>query len=134
MRTNFRIVDMIYCVLDGQDFDMHNDYDFHTNNYDEAERILILEWKKSTGDWVKKDNPAAIIFTHEDVSFLNISRPEDAQQTLEWLTFYPPSEREENDRYMSQETANENDDIIYQFTDESFIRVGASKVIVQIVY
>ncbi len=50
--NNFSWPDSIYLKKDSQEYDLHNDYDFHKFSYAIREKLITLEWQRGTGDWV----------------------------------------------------------------------------------
>lgn len=50
------------------ELDMHNNFDFKKLDYSVERRKLILNWKRSNGDWVSSDTPAALTIEVNEVS------------------------------------------------------------------
>lgn len=73
MQTNFQFRDSIYLVVDDFELDLHNDYDFTRVEYSVIERTAELNWKLSSGDWVKSDFPNAITLRFDEVSRFEFS-------------------------------------------------------------
>jgi hypothetical protein len=68
MQSNFKFSDSIYIVFENFELDLHNDYDFTRLEYSVMERAVELHWKRSSGDWVKPNLPAAITLQFDEVS------------------------------------------------------------------
>jgi hypothetical protein len=68
MNRNFEIVDGIYLVQGEHELDLHNNFDFKNLDYSLEERRLVLNWKRSKGDWVSSDSPKAITVEFKEVS------------------------------------------------------------------
>ena len=68
MNRDFEIVDGIYLVQSSHELDLHNNFDFKNLSYSIEERKLVLNWKRSEGDWVSPDTPKAL-----SIEFVGVS-------------------------------------------------------------
>ena len=66
--TNFSWSDSIHVGSDGEDYDLHNNFDFRQFTYDPTRQLAILEWKRGTGDWIPAGQPQRIIFRLQGVT------------------------------------------------------------------
>lgn len=88
---------------------------------------------KSDGDWVKNNEFDNIAFIHRNVSYLNIhylnplEYPQD-DQTLNFISYFPVQDRNINDGFITKSTPAENDDILYNFQNEQFIRINCEEI------
>ena len=56
MKTNFSIHTDFICILfEEQYLDIHNNFDFVDFKHDETNRTAELNFKKSNGDWIEKN-------------------------------------------------------------------------------
>ena len=68
MRRNFEIKDGIYLSQTSFELDLHNNFIFCGLEYSIEERILLLNWRRSKGDWVSANTPTAISIEFCEVS------------------------------------------------------------------
>ena len=68
MNTNFIIKDGIYLVQPPHELDLHNNFDFTGFNYSIEKRTLVLDWKRSSGDWITQDTPEFLTIEFNEVS------------------------------------------------------------------
>jgi hypothetical protein len=133
MRINFDIVDNCAVNYEGRHIDLHNNFDFCGFDYNVVERVIRLNWKKSNGDWVDKDEFSDLVFMHKGVTFLKVI-DQDEKSTyaddscLDEITFFPSSERDLNDNILPQAKPNVNDDILYFFENGSRIRIHCEQI------
>jgi hypothetical protein len=66
--TNFTWRDSIYIHRDGEDYDLHNNFNVRRFIYDPAGQLLILEWELGTGDWVSQGHPRLILLRLQGVT------------------------------------------------------------------
>lgn len=57
---NFTWHDPIHIRFDGQDYDLHNNFDFRQFTYDPNRQLLILDWELGNGDWIPQGQPNRI--------------------------------------------------------------------------
>jgi hypothetical protein len=130
MITNFEIVENYALSYKGTHIDLHNNFDFVGLNHDITNKILTLSWVKTDGDWVHKKEFNTIELVHEGVSFLLISSETGISiedKTLNRLGYFPSNERHINDSITHQNKPQKDDDIIYLFENDEFIRVNCLK-------
>jgi hypothetical protein len=48
-------------------FDLHNNFDFQGLTYNPTQKILELQWRRGTGDWVKPTEPSELRLTFSGV-------------------------------------------------------------------
>ena len=137
MKSNFQIKNFIEIQYCGRTLDLHNNFDFIGFNYQPSRNSLELNWQKSNGDWVPKDEVLNFSILHQDVTFINNSFDSQTFSSvvkygLIDLTFYPSSDRETNNQLLDQESPKEGDDILYIFEGDMFIRVSCSEILLTI--
>ena len=90
--TNFKISeDNIGLQLDNEEYiDLHNNYDLINFNYRFENRVFEVSWKKSIGNWVRKDSPNNLTLVFSNVSILRIR---ELDQTLESLNEFPEDDK-----------------------------------------
>lgn len=133
MKVNFDIKDNYAIEIEGRLIDLHNNFDFVSFEYIFADREIKLHWKKSSGDWVDKNEFSNLILQHKGVSFLKViehceksSYKDDS--CLDEITFYPSTAREINDSIIPQNKPNEGDDILYFFGNGQQIRIHCIEI------
>jgi hypothetical protein len=133
MRCNFRIISFRDVEIEGRLIDLHNNFHFMGFAYDVSLGTFVINFRKGTGTWIQKDEPETVQFFHSEISLLNIQKvgeneyPEDAK-TLSEITFYPSSERNENDNFMERSSPEPGDDLLYSFLQGSLIRINCEEV------
>lgn len=78
MKEHFTLKNSIYLVTGSEELDLHNNYDFVGISYSIADRVLVLRWLRSPGDWVTHDSPAEIELEYRDVQRFEF-RPRDPE-------------------------------------------------------
>jgi hypothetical protein len=78
MEEHFTIKKSIYLVAGGEELDLHNNYDFVGLDYSIANRVLVLRWLRSSGDWVSLDAPSEVKLEYRDVARFEF-RPRDPE-------------------------------------------------------
>ena len=68
MHRDFEITGGIYLSQPPHELDLHNGFDFHAVHYSVADRILSVQWRRSSGDWVSPGTPAAVCVEFCEVS------------------------------------------------------------------
>jgi hypothetical protein len=133
MKVNFDITDNHALTFEGQHIDLHNNFNFVSFDYNVADREIKLNWRKSDGDWVAKNEFLSLVLTHKAVSFLKVIDQDekssyDDDNCLGEITFFPSTEREINDSIVSQSKPNDGDDIIYFFENGQQIRIHCKEI------
>ena len=133
MIVNFNIVDFSALNYKGRHIDLHNNFDFIGSDYEIVSKRLVLTWKKSIGNWVKVDEFSKLTLIHSNVSFLNYNYDNNTLSSfdncLSEITFFPSTERTKNKEFIDQAKPKEDDDIIYSFVTDHFIRVGCENIL-----
>jgi hypothetical protein len=133
MKVNFDIQDNHAIEIAGRHIDLHNNFDFIGFDYNVADREIKLHWKKSSGDWVDKNEFSSLVLTHKDVIFLRVI-DQDENSTYEddsclgEITFFPSTAREINDSIIPQKKPNDGDDILYFFENGQLIRIHCKEI------
>ncbi len=133
MKVNFDITDNHALTLAGRHIDLHNNFDFVGFDYNIADREIKLHWKKTSGDWVDKNEFSSLILTHKTVTYLKVidqdenSTYED-DSCLNEITFFSSTAREINDSIVSQSKPNNGDDILYFFENGQRIRIHCKQI------
>ena len=70
MKVNFDIKENHAIEIAGRHIDLHNNFDFVGFDYNVADREIKLQWKKTNGDWVDKNEFSSLVLTHKGVTFL----------------------------------------------------------------
>ena len=133
MKINFDITDNHSLSIAGRHIDLHNNFDFVGFDYNVADREIKLHWKKSSGDWVDKNELSSLVLTHSAVTFLNVIDQDekstyDDDSCLGEITFFPSTLREINDSIIPQSKPNDGDDILYLFENGQRIRIHCEKI------
>ena len=68
MRCDFEIRDGIYLCQSSHKLDLHNNFDFDDLRYSVADRIVLLRWRRSKGNWVSAEMPASVSIEFREVS------------------------------------------------------------------
>lgn len=78
MEEHFTLKNSIYLIAGGEELDLHNNYDFVGLDYSIADRVLILRWLLSPGDWVTLNSPSEVELEYRDVARFEF-RPRDPE-------------------------------------------------------
>ena len=133
MKVNFDIIDNHAIEIEGRHIDLHNNFDFVGFDYTIADREIKIHWKKSSGEWVDKNEFSSLVLTHKDVTYLKVIE-QDENSTyeddccLDEISFFPSTAREINDSIVSQSKPNEGDDILYFFENGQRIRIHCEQI------
>ena len=133
MKVNFDITDNYALNFEGRHFDLHNNFDFVGFDYNVVEREIKLNWKKSNGDWVDKNELSNLVLVHRAVTFLKVIAQDeksnyDDDSCLGEITFFPSTAREINDSIVPQSKPNDGDDILYFFENGQRIRIHCEQI------
>ena len=133
MKVNFDIIDNYALTYEGRHIDLHNNFDFIGFDYNVAEREVRLSWKKSSGEWVDKNDFLSLVLTHRAVTFFKVIEQDDKSiceddKCLGEITFFPSTIREINDSILPQSKPKNEDDIIYFFESGQCIRIHCEEV------
>ena len=134
MTANFEIEESIGLRFEGKNLDLHNCYDFIGFHHHAGGRQLVLTFTKAHAEWVKEHDPEKLTVIHHDVTYLDIKYlnetyefPND-DKSLEDITFFPSHDRKTNDQIVLQNSPSSNDDIIYIFQSDYYIRIGCKTI------
>lgn len=133
MKVNFNITDNHALSFQGEYIDLHNNFDFVGYDYNVADREIKLNWRKSSGNWVDKNEILSLVLAHKAVTFLKIidqdeKRNYDNDCCLGEITFFPSIAREINNSILPQSKPNVGDDILYFFENGSRIRIHCERI------
>jgi hypothetical protein len=131
LRVNFEIIATYALKIGKRHIDLHNCFDFAGFSYAPKNRLLVLNWKQSKGDWVASDEPKALSLIHKQTSFIKIEKDSsivEDDNCLGYLGYYPATDRNNNEYVQDQTTPTSDDDLIYQFQSGWFIRVKAEEI------
>jgi hypothetical protein len=133
MKVNFDIIDNHAIAITGRHIDLHNNFDFVGFDYDVAGSVIQLHWKKSSGDWVDKNEFSSLVLIHKGVTFLRVIEQDEKStygddSCLGEITFFPSTAREINDSIVPQSKPNEGDDILYFFESGQRIRIHCEQI------
>lgn len=133
MKVNFDIKDNHAIEIAGRLIDLHNNFDFAEFDYNIADREIKLHWKKSSGDWVDKNEFSSLVLTHKGVTFLRVIEQDEKSiyqddSCLGEITFFPSTAREINDSIVPQTKPNDGDDILYFFENGQLIRINCKEI------
>ena len=78
MKRNFEIEDGIYLKNNSSELALHNDYDFTGLSQSIEKCSLILNWRRSKGDWVSHDIPESLFIEFFEVNEFRLM-PRDAE-------------------------------------------------------
>ena len=133
MKVNFDITDNHALNFEGRHIDLHNNFDFVGFDYNVVASEIKLNWKKSSGDWVDKNELSSLVLAHKAVKFLKVIDQDensnyDDDSCLGEITFFPSTAREINDSIVPQSKPNDGDDIIYFFENGQRIRIHCEQI------
>ena len=74
MEEHFTFGSDIYRVADGDELDLHNNYDFQGVDYSIRDRSVTLRWHRGEGDWVPKQSPAEVELKYDGVERFEFHR------------------------------------------------------------
>jgi hypothetical protein len=131
MKTNFEIEENYAVQLNGTHIDLHNNFDFI--GLSKNGKNIAVDFKRTTGDWVKNDEFKSLKLEFKNVSYEyyedgdSEALKEDTERLGE-ITFFPADSREINDGIIPQFKPKMNDDIIMFFEDGRVIRIGCEVI------
>ena len=133
MKTNFSINNNLNININDLDFDLHNNFDFEKISFDKHSMEIILIWKKSTGRWANDIIFECLELKHSKITFFHCGYLEDIYSNEDWntlstITYFPSNNRINNDYCTLQTIPFLDDDIIYTFENDSFIRIKCDKI------
>lgn len=137
MITNFKIINPTEIEFNGQELDLHNNYDFKGFIHDKDTNQISLHFDKSKGDWVLTSDLNKLTFTFTNIKYFKAIVPNanwlEDDSCLAGITFFPADNREENYGFIDQTQAKLNDDIIFTFESDRAIRISCDTVSLTVV-
>lgn len=117
-------------LLEGQELDLHNDYEFTQIDYRIAARRLQLHWVRSSGDWVRPSMPPALTLICAGVHVLKIRESgEDehvnGEKCLSSIGFMWNAMRDDMDGVASHEASEGCTDLSCIFMSGLSIKIAA---------
>lgn len=133
MKVNFYIKDNHALEIAGLYIDLHNDFDFVGFEYNVPNREIKLHWKKSSREYINKNDFSSLILIHKTVTFLKVVEQDERSNynddtCLSEITFFPSTAREINDSIAPQSKPNKGDDILYFFENGQLIRINCEQI------
>jgi hypothetical protein len=124
-------------ILSGRLIDIHNNFEFVGFDYNVANRQLTLTWIKSAGNWVPENEFKRLTFSHNNISFLTITQKDESDDPsdntcLSEVTFFPSTQRDITDSFLTQKKPNQDDDILYFFQNGQTIRICSEEIYLMI--
>jgi hypothetical protein len=136
MKTNFKIISFTEIEFNGIALDLHNNFDFITENTEISENQIALHFRKSKGDWATNTKFQNLYFILDNYTFLKQIDPRtefiEDDSCLSGITFFDNDFREENYGLVEREIPNESDDIIFSFESERVIRANCETITLKI--
>jgi len=119
-------------LLEGQEFDLHNDYAFTQIDYRIAARQLQLHWVRSDGDWIRPGMPPALTLVCEGVHVLKIRESGDGEHVngekcLSSIGFMWNAMRDDMDGVASHEASEGCTDLALMFMSDLSIKIAAAE-------
>lgn len=132
MNKNFRIINSILVKTDNESFDLHNNYDF-LGYRKLSNQMVILSWIKAKGDWVSSDSAELVEFIFCEVERFETSEKlaieSKSSDTIEDIGYLESKDKDVS-CLKREENANGNDQLIFRFDDDEWIRVFSKDVLV----
>lgn len=131
METNFEIEENYGVQLNGTHIDLHNNFDF--NQLKKNGKDILVDFKRTKGDWVKNDEFKKLNFEFKNISYEyyedgDLKALKEDTKRLGEITFFPSESREINDGFISQAKPKKNDDLMMFFEDGKVIRIGCDEI------
>ncbi|MGV8870442.1 MAG: hypothetical protein ACOH2S_26325 [Janthinobacterium svalbardensis] len=119
-------------LLEGQELDLHNDYEFTQIDYRIAARQLQLHWVRSAGDWVRPSMPPALTLVCAGVQVLKIRESSedehvDGEKCLSSIGFMWNAMRDDMDGVASHEVSQGCTDLALIFMSDLSIKIAAAE-------
>jgi hypothetical protein len=117
--------------VDGEVYDIHNNFIFSGSSYDVATRELVLRWARGNGDWISPDHPSGIVITAREVSHLSVvardpEMPYSEDDCLHCVSFVEVNGATEHGFVVSG-SADPNLHYVFQFMSGFILRVQAEE-------
>ncbi|HEU4815263.1 hypothetical protein [Janthinobacterium sp.] len=119
-------------LLEEQELDLHNDYEFTQIDYRIAVRQLQLHWVRSNGDWVRPGMPPALTLVCEGVQVLKIRESGDGEHVngdkcLSSIGFMWNAMRDDMDGVASHAPGEDCTDLSCVFMSDLSIKIAAAE-------
>ncbi len=130
MIVNFEIEDNHAVQFQNRHIDIHNN--FRLTEIHNLQDIIEIEFKKSDGDWVKKNELVKLTFSFNRISYKYEEKGENETYPEDWkvlgeLTFFTSDMRDVNDGIIQQRLSKNNDGIIFFFENGRLIRINCDE-------
>ena len=117
-------------LLEGQELDLHNDYEFTHIDYCIVARRLQLHWARSAGDWVRPSMPPALTLVCAGVHVLKIRESDEdehvnGEKCLSSIGFMWNAMRDDMDGVASHEASVGCTDLACIFMSDLSIKIAA---------
>ncbi|MTI29924.1 hypothetical protein [Xanthovirga aplysinae] len=131
MKVNFEIEENYAVQFQGRHLDLHNN--FELVEIRDLEKEIEIEFRKSEGNWVPKDELNELIFTFKGISYKYEEEGESEPYPEDWkilgeLSFFPSNMRDINDGFIPQSLPKKEDDILFIFENGRLIRINCDEV------
>lgn len=130
MIVNFEIEDNYALQFQNRHIDLHNN--FELIEIRNLQDLIEIEFKRSDGAWVQKDELSKLIFSFKGISYKYEEEGENDSFSEDWkvlgeLSFFPSNMRDVNDGIIPQRQPKSNDDIIFFFENGRLIRINCDE-------
>lgn len=135
MIVNFEIENHYVVQFQGRHIDLHNNFDLvEILDFQDS---LEMEFRKSAGDWAKKEDLNKLLFSFKNISYKYEEAGEEIAHSKDWqilgnLSFFPNNMRDVNDGIIPQKLPKEQDDIIFFFENGSLLRIHCKEIILSV--
>jgi hypothetical protein len=126
MKKNFWVENQTQLAVKNQSFNICDDFDYQ--NFEQKQNNLLINFKRSTGDWIDEGLPVNIKLLFTNVSYFEVSGQLKTKKVfdLEELGYVQQSV-EDIEVLLSEEDAEEQDHLLFWFEEDEFIRVCAEE-------
>jgi hypothetical protein len=128
VKTNFKIKDLVQVELNGQHFDLQNDFEYA--GYEKEEDRVQVKFKKKPRDWSAVSNPDFLVFTCGSIYFFDEIQPTTIEndKMLAGITYFDSEDRVNNYLLNDRATPEANDDIIFTFESDRVLRIQCHSI------
>ena len=128
MKVNFEIKENIYIQYNDTLYDLHNEYDFIKYIFDIEKNSVTLYFKSISSEEIILLKHSSIIYFNSFKKIENNSIVIEDSNTLANISFFESLDRDTNDSINIRKIPNVDDDIIYFFENEDFIRLKSKSI------
>ena len=131
MKVKFEIVDHYAIRLKDRHIDLHNNFDLHEVRQDGDS--VVMEFKRSVGEWVPDDELKGVTFIFKQVSYWHEvegdldALPSDKGAMAD-LTYSPETNRADHASMFPNVTPLPSDDLLFVFQDGAIYRVQCEEI------